>query len=115
MRLPRPRPRPRAGLAGLVLMLAAACAGTAAGQIDLPTELKTVAAVRFEGRHDVPAKALRAVIKTKGASRLPWKDRPALRLDFLRSDTLAIERLYQQHGYLDARARHRLAPGRHRN
>lgn len=110
MRRPRPRlgPGPRIAVVALALVLQAPGARPAEAQRNLPTELKTVASIRFDGRHGVPAKALRNAIKTKAPSWLPWKARPALRLDFLRSDTLTIERLYQQHGYLDARARYRL-------
>lgn len=100
----RPR-RPdllRAASAALVVL--ALAAGRAAGQESFPTELQTIARVRFEGRHAVPARELRAVMKTKPPSPLPWRTPPRLRRDFLRADTLAIETLYHQHGYLDARA-----------
>lgn len=98
--------------AGLVLALAAAAPlpGRAGAQELFPTELQSVISVSFEGRRSIPARSLIAVIKTKPPSRLPWRDLPHLRRDFLRSDTLAIETLYQQHGFLDARARAVVTP-----
>ncbi|HYM81307.1 MAG TPA: BamA/TamA family outer membrane protein, partial [Candidatus Limnocylindria bacterium] len=50
--------------------------------------------------------------KTRQRSLWPWRDRPALRLDFLRSDTLAIAALYRHHGYIDARAGVEVMPSR---
>src|SRR5438477_11290931 len=88
---------------GLVLLAAAMVATPEArAQEDLLGELKTVAAVRFVGRRHVHARELRAVMKTRAPSLWPWHDRPILRPDFLRSDTLAIRDRYRLHGYLDA-------------
>jgi outer membrane protein insertion porin family len=108
----RPRDRGAAGrralgrAALLLALLSGAGAGAATAAEDtFPTELQTVASVRFEGRRSVPARSLVAVVKTKPPSRLPWRERQRLRGDFLRADTLAIENLYRQHGFLDARAR----------
>ena len=65
-------------------------------------EIRTIAAVRFEGRHRVSAGELRSVMKTRRPSIWPWRDQPVLRGDFLRSDTLAIRDRYLHHGFLDA-------------
>lgn len=76
---------------------------------DLPAQLRTVASVRFEGQKGLGRRELKAAnLKTRRPSRLPWKDRPSLRLDYLRSDTSAIANLYRHYGYLDARAEWRL-------
>ena len=73
-------------------------------QQELPSELQQIERVRFEGRHHVTEKELRAAMKTRPPSALPWRDRPVLRLDFIRADTVAIINVYRQHGYLDADA-----------
>jgi outer membrane protein insertion porin family len=114
--LPRRRPNGPLGAAcwALALAIATAFPNVLRAAVDLPGELTTVAAVRFEGRHRVSAKELRAVLKTRSPSALFWRKRPLLRFDFLRSDTLAIESIYQQHGYLDAKARYELRPARKR-
>jgi len=75
----------------------------ARAQEDLLGEPLTIAELRFEGRQHVGAGELRSVMKTRGPSFWPWRDRPALRADFLRSDTLAIRERYLHHGYIDAR------------
>jgi outer membrane protein insertion porin family len=69
--------------------------------VDLLGEVRTVAEIRFEGREHVGEGELRSVIKTQGPSFWPWSERPALRSDFLRSDTLAIRLRYIHHGFLD--------------
>jgi outer membrane protein insertion porin family len=99
-------------VAGLALITAILFAVESRAQSDIPSELKTISAVRFEGRHHVSAKALKAVLKTRKPSIFPWRRKPILRLDFLRADTLAIENVYWQNGYLDARAQYRLTPSR---
>lgn len=76
----------------------------AAAESEFPTELQQVDRIRFEGRHHVAEKELRAAMKTQTPSVLPWRDRPVLRLDFLRADTAAIVAVYRQYGYLDAQA-----------
>lgn len=81
-------------------------------QEELLGELKSVADVSFEGRRHVSERELRSVTKTRAPSWLPWSDRPTLRLDFLRSDTLAITSLYKHYGYLDTRASFRVASTR---
>ncbi len=90
----------------------AAAAAPAASDADLvPTELKSVVRVKLEGRHHVPAREIWAALKTRRPSPWPWRERPRLRLDFLRADTSAIATVCRQHGYLDARASWRILPG----
>ena len=86
--------------------------GAAAEAEEFPTELKTIEHVRFAGRRHVDEGELRAVMKTRGASRLPWRDRPVLRLDFIRADTLAIATIYRQHGYLGVEVRGTVESGK---
>jgi outer membrane protein insertion porin family len=76
----------------------------------VPTELKTVVRVKLEGRRHVPAREIWAMLKTRRPSFWPWRERPRLRLDFLRADTSAIASVCRQHGYLDARAHWRILP-----
>jgi outer membrane protein insertion porin family len=96
----------------VMVCLALAAAGVASrpaeAQEDLLGEPRTIADVRFEGRQRVGAGELRSVMKTRGPSFWPWSGRPALRLDFLRVDTLAIRDRYLHHGYIDARVGVRL-------
>ena len=113
--MPLRRPSGRAGAFILALAIAAAVPSAARAQSDLPNELKTVADVRFEGRRQVSQKDIRSVLKTRRRSFLPWRSAPVLRLDFLRADTLTIETLYRQRGYLDAKAHFRLSPARDPN
>lgn len=81
-------------------------------QSDFPSGLKTVADVRFEGRRRVPAKEIRVQLKTKSPSIFPWRERPAVRTDFLEADVRTIEQVYHQHGYLDTRAQYRVTSTR---
>jgi len=97
---------------GTVALAAIAVAPGSARAADLPSELTTVAQVKFEGRHSVREKELRAAIKTRTSSRLLFRERPLLRIDFLRADTMAIENVYHQHGYLDARATYKVNPAK---
>jgi outer membrane protein assembly complex protein YaeT len=89
---------------GLLVLSLVAFAASARAQSEFPGELQTVAEIRFEGRHHVPEKDLRAAIKTRPPSRLPWREKPVLRFDFLRADTAAIVGVYRQYGFLDASA-----------
>lgn len=97
-------------MACLVLASAGISGRPAQAQEDLLGEPRTIADVRFEGRQHVNAGELRSVMKTRGPSFWPWRDRPALLADFLRSDTLAIRERYLHHGYIDARVGVRLQP-----
>ena len=114
--MPRRRPNP-GGIAALrsALAIAFLLPAGARAQEDLPSELESISAVRLVGRHHVPIKEIRAVLKTRAPSLLPWREKPIMRRDFLQADTLTIEGVYRQHGYLDARAHYRLDPGRSRN
>lgn len=67
-----------------------------------PRELEVVESVKFRGRHHVPKKELTGVLKTGRHSQAALHEKPVLRADFLRADTLAILSVYRQHGYLDA-------------
>ena len=93
-------------------MFLTALATPAIGQQSLPGELRVVAEVRLTGLHEVGAKEVRAVLKTRlqGAWFLAVK--PALRADFLRADTLAIESVCRRHGFLDAKAHARVTQGK---
>lgn len=113
--MPRPRPSGVRGIVTVCLVLAAARgfeARPAGAQMDLLGEVRTVAEVRFEGRKHVGEGELRSVIKTRGPSFWPWSERPALRTDFLRSDTLAIRLRYIHHGFLDNHVGVRVTPHR---
>lgn len=74
----------------------------ARAQDDLLGEPQRIAGVEFSGRRNVGAGELRSVIKTRGPSFWPWRDRPVVKADFLRSDTLAIRERYLHHGFIDA-------------
>ncbi len=91
----------------LVLMVGLLC-HAAWAQEQFPSELKTVDRLRLEGRHQVSAREIRAAMKTRAGSILPWRERPTLRLDFLRADTLGIATVYRQHGFLDVRVEYRI-------
>src|SRR5262249_10285036 len=54
------------------------------------------------GRRQLSAGAIRKVLKTRGLSIWPWRDRPTLRFDYLAADTPAIADLYRHNGFLDA-------------
>ncbi|HXS83966.1 MAG TPA: BamA/TamA family outer membrane protein [Methylomirabilota bacterium] len=72
---------------------------------DLPEQLQVIADVRFRGNKHLGKKQLKeARLKTHDPSRLPWRERPTLRLDYLRADTASLTALYRHYGYLDARA-----------
>lgn len=107
------RPRRASGLIpvavlGLMLVPLSRASATAP-EVDLMNELKSIAAVRLQGRHHVPAREIWTALKTRRLSRWPWRARPTLRLDFLRADTAAIVSLYRHYGYLDTRAEYRVS------
>lgn len=90
--------------AGLALLLPV---GVRA-QSDLAPDFTRIQSVKFEGRRHVRAKELLLAMKTKRPSAWPWADRPILREDFVRNDTLAIQAVYRRHGYLDTRVDYRI-------
>ena len=95
-----------------LLALALLPPGAARARSDLESQLKTVSSLGYRGRHAVPVRELRAVLKTRPPSVWPWSERPALRVDFLVADREAIEQVYHQHGFLDARVRDSLVQSR---
>jgi outer membrane protein insertion porin family len=102
-------------MATLCLVFAAMAVSSgrpARAQEDLLGEIKTISTVRFEGRRRVGDGELRSVMKTRSSSRWPWREKQALRVDFLRSDNLAIRDRYVHHGYLDAQVGYRVTPSR---
>ena len=99
--------------AGAVLLgFLVSLAGPAASGNDLESQLKTVAAVGFRGRHSVSARKIRVVLKTRPPSFWPWAEHRPLRADFLDADCAAIEAVDHQHGFLDAAVRDSLVPAR---
>jgi outer membrane protein insertion porin family len=79
-------------------------------QANLQPDFTRVARVVFKGRQNVKPAELLLAMKTRRPSALPWADRPILREDFVRNDTLAIAAVYRRHGYLDARVAYRIEP-----
>src|SRR5262249_36914933 len=74
-------------------------------------QLRVIADVRFKGRkHLGKGQIKEARLKTRDPSRLPWRERPTLRMDYLRADTAAITALYRHYGFLDARAHWDIQP-----
>ncbi|HVQ24578.1 MAG TPA: POTRA domain-containing protein, partial [Planctomycetota bacterium] len=73
---------------------------------DLPEQLRVIADVRFRGTKHLGRRQIvkEARLKTHDPSHLPWRERPTLRLDYLRADTASLTALYRHYGYLDARA-----------
>jgi len=111
------RPRRTGTRLATALVLWAALAPVAARAQpggDLPEQLRFIQSVRLKGlkhlgrRQFKTALLTRAlpepVLKTRNPSPFPWRDRPTLRLDYLRADTASIAALYRHYGYLDARA-----------
>ncbi len=101
-------------VAALLLAVAApaatAPAATQAGE--LPEELRSIAGVRFLGQHHLGRRLVVAAgLHTRRPSVLPWRERPQLRRDYLRSDSAAIVSLYRHYGYLDATVGVKLLPG----
>src|SRR5262245_30668011 len=90
-------------------LVAAATPGAARAQEELLQELQTISAVRLEGNHELSDGTLRRVMKTRPPSMMPWRERPVLRGDFLRSDVAAILELYRHYGFLDAEVDYRVA------
>jgi outer membrane protein insertion porin family len=99
------------------LLAALAClspgAARAQGGGELPEELRVIASVKYQGMKKLGGRELRSAnLKTRRPSRLPWRERPSLRLDYLRADTAAIRGLYRHYGFLDASVRWELRPSR---
>lgn len=93
---------PACVLAALVALFPAEARAQAPG--DLPEQLRVLADVRFQGMRRLGRRELKAAnLKTRKPSLWPWRERPAIRLDYLRADTAAIATLYRHYGYLDAR------------
>ncbi len=85
----------------------------AQGGGELPDELRVIATVKFRGMHKLGGRELKSAnLKTRRPSRLPWRDRPSLRMDYLRADTASIRSLYRHYGFLDARVRWELRSSR---
>lgn len=102
MRPARRSARRTAIVLGVAFLGACGQAPVAHAQEELLQELKTVASVQILGRRHLSAGAIRKVLKTRGKSVWPWRDRPALRFDYVRADVAAIRQLYRHHGFLDA-------------
>ncbi|MFN8588044.1 MAG: BamA/TamA family outer membrane protein [Candidatus Eisenbacteria bacterium] len=99
-------------VAAVLAVLSGGLAGRASAQSgELPEELRTVAEVRWSGMHELGGRQLKAAnLKTRRPSRLPWRDRPTLRRDYLVADSAAILGLYRHYGFLDATVRVRVEP-----
>ncbi len=98
-------------LAALALLSPAMLLAQSSGE--LPDELRVIAGVRFQGMRRLGGRELKSAnLKTRRPSPLPWRNRPSLRLDYLRADTASIAALYRHHGYLDARVTWVLEPTR---
>ena len=94
-------------VAALALALATLAPPSAHAQNagELPAQLRVIAGVKFRGNKHVGSRKMKAAnLKTRRPSLVPWRDRPSLRLDFLRADTASIAALYRHYGYLDAHA-----------
>lgn len=88
-------------------------AAFAQSSTELPEQLRVIQDVRFRGQHALGRREIGyANLKTRRASRLPWRERAALRLDYLRADTAAIAALYRHYGHLDVRVSWTLEPTR---
>ena len=93
----------------LLLALPAPARAQAQAGGELPEQLRVIADVRFHGLKHLGRRQLKAAnLKTRRPSHFPWRERPALRLDYLRADTASITALYRHYGYLDAQAHWRL-------
>ncbi len=111
------RLRPARALFALVIGFAlTVLAGGAPSRVEaqtgeLPEELRSIAEVRWTGLDKLGGRQLKAAnLKTRRPSRLPWRDRPTLRRDYLVADSAAILGLYRHYGHLDATVRVRVEP-----
>ena len=104
-----------ASAALLIAALAVLAPGVthAQGGGELPEELRVIASVKYRGMKKLGGRELKSAnLKTRRPSRLPWRERPSLRLDYLRADTASIRTLYRHYGYLDAHVHWELKPSR---
>jgi outer membrane protein assembly complex protein YaeT len=112
----------RALLPLLALALAAIAPAPAAAQTaDLPEELRTISDVRFRGLRHLgrrrtfglfgPRDLKEPALHTRRPSVLPWRDKPLIRRDYLRSDSATIVQYCRHYGYLDAAVDVRLITG----
>jgi len=110
----RPGSAPRLAVLALAWLVTAACPPAARSQSTaFPEELRSIAAVRFEGlRHLRRHQFADASLRTHGPSIFPWRDKPLLRRDYLRADSAAIVSVYRHYGYLDAAVSVSVAAGR---
>ncbi len=104
------RPRHASRAAALLAALLALAPPAGAQDLGLPEELRTIESVRFTGLHALSRRKLvkGASLRTRPPSRLPWRDRPTLRRDYLRADSSAIVGFYRHYGYLDTQVRVKL-------
>lgn len=104
----------RAAALALGLALLAAAPPARAQETELPEELRTIESVRYTGLRAISTRQLvkGASLRTRRPSALPWRDRPALRRDYLRADSTAIVGFYRHYGYLDTRVRVTLLPSK---
>ncbi len=108
------RPILASGAAAILLGLLAFAPVAHAEDTGLPEELRTVERVSFQGLHALGRRQLvkGAGLRTRPPSRLPWRERPSLRRDYLRADSASIVSFYRHYGYLDAGVHVRLEPAR---
>lgn len=69
-----------------------------------PAERLQVAELTIEGVHAVSESDLRALLKTRQSSRLPWRDRAYFEAAVFDADLRSIEAFYAERGYPHARA-----------
>jgi len=83
-------------------------------QSELPEELRTIESVQYKGMKKLKTRQLlkSAQLRTRRPSRIPWRERPTLRRDYLRADSAAIVGFYRHHGYLATQVRPRVEPSK---
>lgn len=116
--------RPRLASRAAAALLAFAVAFPAGALVGVPPahaqdagiaeELRTIESVHYRGNHGLKSKQIRkgSSPRTRQPSRLPWRERPTLRRDYLRADSASIVSLYHHYGYLDARVRVLIEPAK---
>ena len=85
-----------------------------AEQSELPEELRTIESVQYRGMKKLKTRQLvkSAQLRTRKPSRLPWRERPTLRRDYLRADSAAIVGFYRHYGYLSTQVRPLVEPAK---